>query len=94
MPAEEPREGAAVLCDAEVQSREDAAADRTNGRSDRADGCYEIQDLAFRDVAICGKAHATFLCSVRRNDTSTDFDVGVSLCSPAVDSGTSTFNSG
>ena len=80
--------GAAVTCDVEVRGDEQTGLDR--GQPGIPILCRS--DKGEKSVGVGRRfAHAAFR---RRKETMIDFEVGVSLSSPALPSGTSTFSSG
>lgn len=84
---EQPRECAAVTGDIRVDGHQKAGLERRQAR------VFLLQTPNSREKIVrVGRlaAHAARL----RNVTMTDFEVGVSLSSPALASGTSTFSSG
>ena len=80
--------GAAVMRDAEMGGDEKTGLYRRQARSLRLKTCDAGQETV--DIRLAA-AHAA---SRLRKVTMTDLEVGVSLSSPALPSGTSTFSSG
>jgi len=83
---------AAVGGDALENGSDDSCRKRRKRRVMRADRLDESKEIRLRNIIRHQAASA--VAAFVRNDTSTDFEVGVSLSSPALDSGTSTLSSG
>jgi len=85
---EDAGKAAAVLREPEVEAGKDTGL---QGREGRLQGSHRIGDRQ-EGLGVCRRlAHAAIGA---RRETRTDFDVGVSLSSPKVESGTSTLSSG
>ncbi|GLR54369.1 hypothetical protein GCM10007923_55860 [Shinella yambaruensis] len=86
--AEAAGEGAAVACDARAHRRDERGLDARQPQILALQPGDELQEIP---GLLRFAAHAA---SRLRNETMIDLEVGVSLCSPALESGTSTFSSG